>query len=309
MSDSPTRPVVRPRAALLAALVATLAVPAAPAEAQFGKILRGAAGQVVGKKAEAEVEKRTGAPAETGPVELLPPKFDAQWVEITPARLDGYLKARAAVAAESPDRLRQIRELGAQAEARDAEARAIDYAREQQAHDARMATWDACAEPVRQELAGANGPAAQAAMATMTSPEAIALQQKIAAAQKRGDQAEVNRLSMQMSERMRKATDAAEEAALTKRCGARPPLPPALRRWEALNTESARLRARADTVAMSLQAGPRAGLTASQEGMMLERMGAFLRRSRYPISRTFTQGEWDLLTARRAEVERLLAAS
>lgn len=317
---SPAAPAVRrplPRA-LAAALAAAFLLPAV-AQAQFGGLVRRGVEGAVGKKVNDRVEQKV---AESMPVELLPPRFDETWVEITPDRFDRYQRARAAVAAESPDKLRQADALRAQGHARDADARRLweSSAGERDAYRAADERWDGCATaPLDAQSRDDESAAGVARMQAEwmeagmrgTVPagmpqEFVPLMKQMAGASKRGDQAAVMRIQQRLMEAMQKASEARERAIATKKCGEPPAKPAAMVRQEALNREAEQLWMRADSLTASLKAGARAGLTERQEAMMLERMQAFLRRSSAPISRTFTKGEWDLLTARRQDVAALV---
>lgn len=317
---SPAAPALRrpSRRAVAAALVGALLLPAA-AEAQFGGLVRRGVEGAVGKKVNDKVEQKV---ADARPVELLPPRFEDPWVEITPERFDRYVRARAAVEAEAPDRTRQVEALRAQARARGDEGRRLweSSAAEREAHLAADRKWEDCAADALD--AASRETESDAAAAQMQArwiqagvngklpddmpPEMLPVMKQMAEAHKRGDQATVLRLNQRLVEAMQKHTDAREAAIQRKACGARPAKPAAVARQEAITNESIAIGQRADSLLATLNAGVRAGLDARQEAMWIERFHAFLDRSSAPISRTFTRREWDLLTARRSEVAALV---
>ena len=138
--------------------------------------------------------------------------------------------------------------------------------------------------------------------------------QKFAAAQQKGDPAEVQRLMTQYQALLGGIPDSAslDKAALPK-CGARPVKPASM-------VQAAALNARADSLHVLVQGlegsgtgvmGAAVGMTDVQAHMVWERIASWLSgmRKDAPITVTFTRAEYDELVSRRSALRKAFNGS
>lgn len=287
------------RAATVGALM--LAVPAA-AHAQLGGLMKKAAERALEKKVEpgaaAGTSRDNSAACRTV-------TFDRTVVELTPARLDGIVKALDAVYA-GPNGAKR-RDLQTQLDA--AEARLEELQNDEslaRAEDSQR-EWKNCRQEAYQEIMSARMEKEGAGITPKWMKAMREHNEKIAAAQARGDSAKAAALTdstwLVMSNVV--APTAADSAAVEKRCGK----PPRVSRRVA-ERDSLRVAVREmedeirgmdeDAEDDMLKAS---GLTATQLAMARERLTMYVKQNR---TCGFTKAEVDAIAARRAELEKLL---
>jgi len=306
------------RRGIAVAVVASLAVPSYGAYAQLGGLVKKAKDRVVEQQVANQVDKRV-KPAASDPG--APPTFDDVTLELTNDRISQIIRglsagravldgangspSRATLIAQRDDAARQSADLSqknakaidAYTEKRDASQRcrndAIHASREkrQQANDQRMKELQAKAmsDPAFRE-------------------KAIAMAQKMAVAQQKGDTAEVRRLMIEMNGGA-PDSDNVDSLAADKACGSAPAQPAAMVQSEKLNalanklTEAIRqLEEQAAETEVK-----ESKLTERQYQMARERIEAYLSAMKYDSQpRGFSAGELQALGARRADLEKVM---
>lgn len=314
-----------------------LALPLAPASAQFGGLIKKAGSKITDKAVDKAVDKAAGkadsalpAAAQSTSSRAVPaPVFSANVVEITPARMDALaagLKAQFAyVAAHQKDYDRARSDYDAKHKAwEDQQMPAFEvkhkaWEEQMTAMQTRLNGWTTCMQSAQ---AGSQAGAMRAANSMAGKSEAELkqmeqrmkeLQTRMEAAEKRGDRAAVVAIS-DTARRLMGITDADVAAAgdtrqKQQKCGPMPkemtdpslapkePQPPAEPRFDGATADSVE--------AASDRAGAAAaGLTLPQYGVLRERVAALLlgRVGQSGSVWAFTAAEQDAFKAKRALV-------
>ena len=306
------------RHGIAVAVVASLAVPFHSAHAQLGGLVKKAKDRVVEQQVANQVDKRVNSSASDPGA---PPKFDDVTVELTNDRVAQIIRgltagravldgangspSRATLIAQRDQAANQSADL-AQKNSKAIEAytvkrdesqrcrnNAIHASREkrQQANDQRMKELQAKAmsDPAFRE-------------------KAIAMAQKMAVAQQKGDTAEVRRLMIELNGGAPES-DSVDSLAADKACGSLPAQPAAMVQSEKLNalanklTESIRqLEEQAAETEVK-----ESKLSERQYQMARERIEAYLSAMKYNSQpRGFSAGELQALGARRADLEKVM---
>jgi hypothetical protein len=306
------------RRGIAVVVVASLALPLHNASAQLGGLVKKARDKVVEQQVEKQVEKRVN-PVASDPG--APPQFDDVNLELTNDRISQIIRglsagravldgangspSRATLIAQRDDAARQSADLSqknskafdAYYEKRDASQRcrndAINASREkrQQANDQRAKEFQAKAmsDPAFRE-------------------KAMAVAQKIAIAQQKGDTAEVRRLMIELNGGAPE-TASADSIAADMACGSLPPEPAAMVQSERLNAQANKLteairQLEEQSAATEVKESK---LEERQFHMACERIEAYLSAMKYNSQpRGFSAGELQALGARRADLEKVM---
>jgi hypothetical protein len=285
------------RAAVVGAVV--LATPAL-AHAQLGGLAKRAAQKALEKKAEKTVTGNDGESAACRNV-----TFDRTTVELTEARLDGVVKALGAAYA-GPNGAKR-RELQSQVEAAEARLQELENdASLQKAQDSER-EYKSCRQEAFQEIVNARVEQEGQGIMTKYMQAMRVHNEKIAAAQAKGDTVKANALQDSTWQVMMSVVTptAADSAAVQKKCGKEPRPSRRLAERDSLRTAvremNDELRAMdEDAEDAMLKAS---GLTATQLAMARERLTMFIKQNR---TCGYTKAEVDAIGARRAELEKLL---
>jgi len=306
------------RRGIAVAVVASLAVPFFGAYAQLGGLAKKARDRVVQQQVANQVEKRVN-PVASDPG--APPKFDDVTLELTNDRIAQIIRglsagravldgangppSRATLVAQRDDAAHQSADLSqkndkafeAYNEKRDASQRcrndAIHASREkrQQANDQRVKEFQAKAmsDPAFRE-------------------KAMAIAQKMAVAQQKGDTAEVRRLMIELNGGAPQS-DNVDSLAADKACGSPPPQPAAMVQSEKLNALANKLTGairQLEEQAAETEV-KESKLEQRQYYMARERIEAYLSAMKYNSQpRGFSAGELQALGARRADLEKVM---
>jgi len=302
----------------VAVAVAALVVPVQGASAQLGGLVKKAKDKVVEQQVEKQVEKRVN-PVASDPG--APPKFDDVTLELTNDRISQIIRglsagravldgangspSRATLIAQRDDAARQSADLSQKSskafdayyEKRDASQRcrndAMDASRDkrQAANEARAKEFQpkAMSDPAFRE-------------------KVMAITQKMAVAQQKGDTAEVRRLMIELNGGAPENAKA-DSLAADKACGSLPPQPAAMAQSEKLNalanklTEEIRLLEEKSAATEVKESG----MNERQYQMARERIEAYLSAMKYKSQPGgFSAGELDALGARRADLEKVM---
>lgn len=306
------------RRGIAVAVAASLAIPSYGAHAQLGGLVKKAKDRVVEQQVANQVEKRVNSAASDPGA---PPKFDDVTVELTNDRVSQIIRglsagravldgangspSRAALIAQRDDAANQSADLSqknakaidAYTVKRDASQRcrndAIHASREkrQQANDQRMKELQtkAMSDPAFRE-------------------KAIAMAQKMAVAQQKGDTAEVRRLMIELNGGAPES-DNVDSLAADKACGSVPAQPAAMVQSEKLNAQANKLTE--SIRQLEEQAAEtevkESKLSERQYQMARERIEAYLSAMKYNSQpRGFSAGELQALGARRADLEKVM---
>lgn len=285
------------RAAVVGAIV--LALPAT-AHAQLGGLAKRAAQKALEKKAEKTV---TGSGDESPACRNV--TFDRTTVELTEARVDGIIKAlESAYSGAKGTRRREL-----QSNLQAAEARLQELENDpsvQKAQDSE-AEYKSCRQEAFQQIVNARVEKEGQGIMTKYMAAMRVHNEKIAAAQAKGDTAKANALTDSTWQVMMTVVTptAADSAVVQKKCG-NPPRPS--RRAAERDSLRTAVREMNDEIrAMDEDAEDAmlktSGLTATQLAMARERLTMFVKEKK---SCGFTKAEVDAIGARRAELEKLL---
>ena len=306
------------RRGIAVAVVASLAVPFYGASAQLGGLVKKAKNRVVEQQVANQVEKRVN-PVGSDPG--APPKFDDVTLELTNDRIEQIIRglsagravldgangspSRATLIAQRDDAAHQSADLSqkntkafdAYNEKRDASQRcrndAIHGSREkrQQANDQRAKEFQAKAmsDPAFRE-------------------KAMAVAQKMAVAQQKGDTAEMRRLMIELNGGAPESANV-DSLAADKACGSPPPQPAAMvqsQKLDALATKLTEAIRQLEEQAAETEV-KESKLEQRQYQMARERIEAYLSAMKYNSQpRGFSAGELQALGARRADLEKVM---
>jgi hypothetical protein len=311
----------RARRAIIVAAVAvaaSLAIPANTASAQLGGLVKKARDKVVENQVDKQIEKRTGASSATSP--SAPPKYDDVTLELTAERVDGVIRgltagraildgtaggaSRATLATRRDEAATKRGELSDKnakllnaytnnrSEAERCRHKAMYASREkrQQASQQRMQEHQAKAlsDPAYRE-------------------KVMAISQKMAVAQQKGDTAELRRLGAQLG--LTEDDTKADTVAADKACGPMPPMPAVLVQMDELDAEANKLTEQIRTLEEKSAATEvkESGMNERQFHMARERIEAYLSAMKYKTSPgAFSGAELETLGARRADLEKVM---
>ena len=281
-----------------------LAVPAV-AQAQLGGLAKRAAQRALEKKAEkSATEAVTGRGGDDSPA-CRNVTFDRTTVELTAVRLDGIVKALN-TADEGPTGARR-RELRSQIEAAEARLEELRSDESLQKAEESQREYRSCRQEAFGEIVNKRMEAEGQGIMTKYATAMRVHNEKIAAAQAKGDTVKANALQDSTWQVMMSVVTptAADSAAVQKQCGKEPRVSRRVAERDSLAVAvremSDELRAMdEDAEDAMLKAS---GLIATQLAMARERLTMFVKQNR---TCGFTKAEMDAITARRADLEKLL---
>jgi hypothetical protein len=300
------------------AVAASLSIPTNTASAQLGGLVKKARDKVVEKQVDRQIEKRAGA--SSAAEASAPPKFDEVTLELTADRVDGVVRgltagrailegtgggaSRATLAARRDEAAttrgdlsdKNAKLLNAYTEKRDEAERCrhkVMYASREKRHQAsqqRMQEHQAKAlsDPAYRE-------------------KVMAISQKMAVAQQKGDTAELRRLGAQLG--LVEDDTKADTAAADKACGPVPAKPAVLVQMDQLDAEADKLteQIRALEEKSAATEVKESGMNERQFHMARERVEAYLSAMKYKTSPGgFSAAELEALGARRADLEKVM---
>ena len=285
------------RAALAAAFV--LSLPGV-AHAQLGGLAKRAAQKALEKKAE---QKVTGTGDESAACRNV--TFDRTTVELTEERVDAIIKALNSAYAGAKGARR--RELQSNVDAAEARLQELENDPTVQKAQDSEAEYKSCRQDAFQQIVNARVEKEGQGIMTKYMAAMRVHNEKIAAAQARGDTVKANALQDSTWQVMMTVVTptAADSAVVQKKCG-NPPRPS--RRAAERDSLRTAVREMNDEIrAMDEDAEDAmlktSGLTATQLAMARERLTMFVKEKK---SCGFTKVEVDAIGARRAELEKLL---
>ena len=302
------------RRGIAIAAVAALSLPIHTASAQFGGLVKKARDKAV----EQQIEKRVPGASASNPG--APPKFDDVTVELTADRVGQILRgfaagraildgtnggvSRASLVARRDEASRKREALN------DANMKAFNAYTNKRDESQRCRS-DAMYKSREQRQKGEEERNKQMASKAMNDPafrdKAIAIGQKMAAAQQRGDTAEIRRLGAELG--IEQYDPKPDTLAADKACGREPAKPAAMVEVEQLdaqmNTLSDQIRQLEEKSAATEQ--KESGLSERQFFMARERIEAYLSAMKYKSQpRGFSGPELEALGARRADLEKVM---
>ncbi len=310
------------RNAIVAAAVsvAALIVPTHSATAQLGGLVKKARDKVVENQVDKQIEKRTGSAGSTSTE--APPKFDDVTLELTADRVDGVLRGLSAGRAildgtsAAPGRATLVARRDAAYEKSGTlssqNEKLLDAYREK--HDAsRRCRNDAmnASQDKRQKEVQQRSQEFQAK--AMSDPayrdKMVALSQKMAVAQQRGDTAELRRLGAELGLETNSDAARADTLAADEACGREPPKPAVLVQIEQLDSQGKELTEQIRKLEEKSAATEvkESGLNERQFHMARERIEAYLSAVKYKSQPGgFSAAELQTLSARRADLEKAM---
>jgi len=299
---------------IIAAVVTAFALPLHTASAQLGGLAKRARDRMI----DQQVEKRTTAAVASDPG--APPRFDDVTLELTSDRVAQIVRGLSAGRAVleggngAPSRAQLVARRDAASQQRaalsDQNAKAFD-AYYQKRDAAQRCRNDAETASRQKRQQGTDQRQKEFQAKAMSDPafreKAMAVAQKIAVAQQRGDTVEMRRL---MAEMGAVADDPrADSLAADKTCGSMPAKPAAMVQMDQLDAQAnaltgqiRQLEEKSATIEVK-----ESGLTERQFLMARERVEAFLSAVKYKSQpRGFSAGELEALGGRRADLEKVM---
>ena len=287
------------RSAALGALF--LAAPAV-AQAQLGGLAKRAAQRALEKKAEQTVVDKTVGSESPACRNVT---FDRTTVELTASRLDGIIKALGAVDA-GPNGARR-RELRSQLDAAEARLEELRGDESLQKSEDSQREYKSCRQDAFQEIVNARVEKEGQGIMTKYMTAMRVHNEKIAAAQAKGDTVKANALQDSTWQVMMSVVTptAADSATVQKKCGNPPRVS---RRVAERDSLAVAVREMNDEIRVMDEDAEDAmlkasGLTATQLAMARERLTMYVKQNR---TCGYTKVEMDAIGARRAELEKLL---
>ncbi|HEX6050249.1 MAG TPA: hypothetical protein VFZ21_13300 [Gemmatimonadaceae bacterium] len=298
-------------------LAASLAVPANTASAQLGGLVKKARDKVVEKQVDKQIEKRTGT-SSTSASE--PPAFDNVTLELTTERVEGVIRgltagraildgtnggaSRATLAARRDEAATRRGELS------DKNAKLLNAYTEK--HDetqrCRHNAMYASAEKRRQaEQQRMQEHQAKALSDPAYREKVLAISQKMAVAQQKGDTAELRRLGAQLG--LTERDTKPDSIAADKACGPMPTPPAVLVQMDQLDAQANTLTEQIRELEEKAAATEvkESGMNERQFHMARERIEAYLSAMKYKTNPgAFSAGELEALGARRADLEKVM---
>jgi len=306
------------RGGIAVAVVACLTVPVHNASAQLGGFVKKAKDKVVQQQVEKQVEKQIN-PRASDPG--APPTFDDVTVELTNDRIAQIIRgltagravldgangspSRATLVARRDDAARQSAELSQQ------NSKAFDAY--YQKRDASQRCRNDAIHASREKRDAANDQRMKELQAKAMSDPAfrekvMALTQKMAVAQQKGDTVELRRLMIEMTGASPESANA-DSLAADKACGSLPPQPAAMVQADKLNKQAEKLsedirQLEEKSAATEVK---ESGMNERQYQMARERIEAYLSAMKYKSQpRGFSAGELAVLGGRRADLEKVM---
>lgn len=306
------------RHGIAVAVVASLALPIHDASAQLGGFVKKAKNRVVEQQVEQQVEKRVN-PVASDPG--APPTFDDVTLELTNDRISQIIQglsagravldgangspSRATLVARRDEAARQSADLSQQ------NSKAFDAY--YQKRDASMRCRNDASNVSREKRQQANDQRTKELQAKAMSDPAfrektMAVAQKMAVAQQKGDTAEVRRLMIELNGGTPETANA-DSIAADKTCGSLPPQPAAMVQADKLNAQANKLSEdiRGLEEKSAATEVKESKMNERQYHMARERIEAYLSAMKYKSQpRGFSAGERDALGSRRADLEKVM---
>ena len=291
------------------AVAASIVVPVNAASAQLGGLVKKARDKVVENQVEKQVEKRTTSVTPTAP-----PKYDDVTLELTAERVDGVVRGltagRAALEGRTPLVTRRDEVVNKRSDLSDKNQKMLsDYTnnnseknrcRYQAMYASREKRHEAEKERMKEYQAKAlSDPAYR--------DKVMQISQKMAAAQQKGDTAELKRLGAELG--LKEDDTKADTLAADKACGPALAKPAVLVQIEQLDAESNKLTAqiRAIEEKAATTEWKESGMNERQYHMARERIEAYLSAMKYNSKPgAFSATEVEALGARRADLEKVM---
>lgn len=303
-----------PRRGLAIAAIAALTLPLHNVSAQLGGLVRKARDKAV----EQQVDKRIGGTTASNPG--APPKFDDVTVELTAERVAGIVRGlgagraildgangapgRAALVARRDEAARKSSDIST------ANAKAFDAYNEKRDASQRCRN-DAMYASREKRQKASDEQMQQLSSKAMSDPafreKAMAIAQKMATAQQRGDTAEMRRLSAELG--IGPGDAKPDTLAADKACGREPAKPAAMAQVEQLDEQAKTLtdqirQLEEKSAAVEVK---ESGLNERQFFMARERIEAYLSVMKNKSQpRGFSGAELEALSARRADLEKVM---
>lgn len=308
----------RARCAFVLSVTVALAAPAHTASAQIGGLVKRARDKVVEQKVDKEVEKRTGSAAASSGGAA--PTFDEVTLELTSDRVGQIIRGLSAGRAlldganGSPSRATLVARRDAAMSKRETlsseNTKAFDAYYEKRDANQRCRE-DAVQASSDKREQGSEQRTKELQAKAMTDPafreKIMAYTQKAAAAQQRGDTAELRRLSAELG--VVGDDPRADSLAADKACGREPARPAAMAQIEQLDAQAKELTGQIRQLEEKAAATElkESGLNERQYFVARERIEAYLSAMKYKSqARGFSATELDALGARRSELERVM---
>ena len=306
------------RGGIAVAVVACLALPVHNVSAQLGGFVKKAKDKVVQQQVEKQVEKHVN-PGASDPG--APPTFDDATVELTNDRISqiitGLSAGRAVLdgANGSPSRATLVgrRDQAAHQSAELSQQNSNAFDAYYQKRDASQRCRNDAIHASREKRDAANDQRNKELQAKAMSDPAfrekiMAITQKMAVAQQKGDTAEVHRLMIELNGGSPESANA-DSLAADKACGSIPPQPAAMVQADKLNAQanmlSEEIRLLEEKAAETEVKESK--LNQRQYQMARERIEAYLSAMKYKSQpRGFSGAELDALGARRADLEKVM---
>lgn len=302
------------RRGVVVAVVASLGLPVHLASAQLGGLVRKARDKAV----EQQVDKRIGGTTASNPG--TPPKFDDVTLELTADRVGqiirGVTAGRAVLdgASGAPSRVTLVgrRDDAARRSSAlsSANSKVFDTYNEKRDASQRCRN-DAMFASREQRQKNSQQRSQELSSKAMSDPvfreKAMAAAQKMAAAQQRGDTAELRRLGAELGVTPNDAKP--DTLAADKACGREPAKPAAMVEMEQLDAQA---RALSDQIRQLEEKSAatevkESGLNDRQFLMARERVESYLSAMKYKSQpRGFSASELEALSARRADLEKVM---
>jgi hypothetical protein len=305
-------------AVVTVASAVSLTFPASTASAQLGGLVKKARDKVVEQQVDKQIEKRTGTSSSTNP--SAPPKYDDVTLELTAERVDGVIRGLTAGRAvlegtsggASRATLATRRDEAAtkRAELSDKNAKLLSAYTEKRddAQRCRNNAMYASREKRNQAAQERNKELQAKAMSDPAYRDKImAITQKMAVAQQKGDTAELRRLMVQMG--AQEDDTKADTVAADKACGPMPATPAVLVQMDQLDAQANELTEQIRTLEEKAAATEvkQSGMNERQFHMARERIEAYLSAMKYKSSPgAFSSAEIEALGARRADLEKVM---
>jgi len=299
------------RAFIVAAIAAAASVitPVSAASAQLGGLVKKARDKVVENQVDKQVEKRTASVTPSAP-----PKYDDVTIELTAERVDGVVRGltagRAALDGRGPLVARRDEVVNKRSDLSDKNQKLLsDYTNNNDAKNrcrfqAMYASREKRNETEQQRMKEYQ---AKALSDPVYRDKVMAISQKMAAAQQRGDTSELKRLAGELG--LKEDDTKSDTLAADKACGPALAKPAVLVQIDSLDAESNKLteQIRAIEEKAATTEWKESGMNERQYHMARERIEAYLSAMKYNSKPgAFSATEMEALGARRADLEKVM---
>jgi len=299
------------RAFIVAAIAAaaSVIVPVSAASAQLGGLVKKARDKVVENQVDKQVDKRTASMTPSAP-----PKYDDVTIELTAERVDGVVRGltagRAALDGRAPLVARRDEVVNRRSDLSDKNQKLLsDYTNNNDAKNrcrsqAMYASREKRNETEQQRMKEYQ---AKALSDPVYRDKVMAISQKMAAAQQRGDTTELKRLAGELG--LKEDDTKADTLAADKACGPALAKPAVLVQIDSLDAESNKLteQIRAIEEKAATTEWKESGMNERQYHMARERIEAYLSGMKYNSKPgAFSATEMEALGARRADLEKVM---